>query len=759
MRDLRCLFSFIDDYLKPAINHIRQLPSVRFHDLCVLFSPGDYVCKKGKPNAWRVLQVTGGRSIIGEPSDEVTIKSGNSSPLLLDCYYLDFDGTSYGPVQQRFFIHHFDGTKSIDALDIQLISRLPQAKKIVESLSEQGHHFLQSTKVCRKQYKGPSANTTHSGEKFAGAITPEQIESQIVLDFAQTFLQNPDWKPIIGATDFAESFDGEVVEATRGSQQNNRGTFWCPQPYCCENENFSYDLKYDYKSREDLIAADPVLKSTQRITKPEDIPIEQYRILPHRAFGFVLHSRTWAIFKVGKDFMDAAKDDKNSFKRLELPDGHKRMVRALVETHRRNKQDDGNDTQQFDVVKGKGTGLIILLHGAPGVGKTSTAECVADALGMPLLPITCGDLGVTADTVEDELYRNFQLAQSWGCILLLDEADVFLAQRSKTELKRNALVSVFLRELEFYSGILFLTTNRVGQIDEAFKSRIHMTLYYPQLAYEQTRKIWIMNLQRTLKLKPHLEPEKDDDGNEKITSYGQQLYNQQVNWNGRQIRNAFQTAAALAEYENSLTADGKTKLLIEHFMTVAKASWEFDDYLTRTRQGQSEADMANINFLRADDWVPDGDTGGNSRIHRYNPPIDIRTAYHTSNVSQMPLGNLNPYPAPQQRQPPPAPFGQTLFGGTQTSQGAPGTFNGNMNMAQPPSYAQPPYVPMQASSTPGSMPGTVNQNMMQQPQPQHQAQQQQQQQGQQQMPYYLQGQVSTPSNQPQQQPSLPQSFP
>lgn len=41
--------------------------------------------------------------------------------------------------------------------------------------------------------------------------------------------------------------------------------------------------------------------------------------------------------------------------------------------------------------------------------------------------------------------------------------------------------AVFLRVLEYYAGILFLTTNRIGGFDEAFASRIHMSLHYPQL--------------------------------------------------------------------------------------------------------------------------------------------------------------------------------------------------------------------------------------------------------------------------------------
>lgn len=77
----------------------------------------------------------------------------------------------------------------------------------------------------------------------------------------------------------------------------------------------------------------------------------------------------------------------------------------------------------MDLVRGKGKGIIILLHGAPGVGKTSTAECVADLTERPLFPVTCGDIGETALEVQTNLDHNFQLAHKWGCVLLLDEAE------------------------------------------------------------------------------------------------------------------------------------------------------------------------------------------------------------------------------------------------------------------------------------------------------------------------------------------------
>lgn len=243
-------------------------------------------------------------------------------------------------------------------------------------------------------------------------------------------------------------------------------------------------------------------------------------------------------------------DGQNSgFDDLVIPGEYKKIVKALVKSHAlgsRPAENESRDRQQIDLIRGKGKGLIILLHGVPGVGKTSTAESVASYTGRPLFPITCGDIGQTASDVERNLESIFHLARKWGCVLLLDEADVFLAKREKGGggIDRNALVSVFLRTLEYYSGILFLTTNRIGSFDEAFKSRIHISLYYAPLSEIQTFEVWAMNLNRLSKSNRDIYVDRSE-----IEAFARSQWRDGKRWNGRQIRNAFQTAVALAEYE------------------------------------------------------------------------------------------------------------------------------------------------------------------------------------------------------------------
>ena len=163
---------------------------------------------------------------------------------------------------------------------------------------------------------------------------------------------------------------------------------------------------------------------------------------------------------------------------------------------------------------------------------------------------------------------------------------------------------VFLRVLEYYTGIFFLTTNRVGVFDEAFKSRIHLALYFPPLKQKQTIAIWKVNLKRTLERRRGL-MEADEHG---ILEFAEQQFKKgqptQSNWNGRQIRNAFQTAAALAEYD---AQDHMQKphrgpiycrLVIRHFDIVAQAAEQFDAYIN-TVSGVT-ADRSFHNSIRND---------------------------------------------------------------------------------------------------------------------------------------------------------------
>ena len=98
--------------------------------------------------------------------------------------------------------------------------------------------------------------------------------------------------------------------------------------------------------------------------------------------------------------------------------------------------------------------------------------------------------------VEAILTSIFNIASRWKAVLPIDEADIFMAERSSEHLQLNALVSMFLWQLEQYEGVLFLTTNRLQAFDEAILSRINTSLTYDKLKKDAREAVWRVVIQR-----------------------------------------------------------------------------------------------------------------------------------------------------------------------------------------------------------------------------------------------------------------------
>ncbi|KAI0385085.1 hypothetical protein F5Y04DRAFT_246801 [Hypomontagnella monticulosa] len=212
--------------------------------------------------------------------------------------------------------------------------------------------------------------------------------------------------------------------------------------------------------------ASDVNKSTSAVT---DL---QLVTMPPIIAGFSLAKRCWGYFLI--DDISEIEWSNQAYDDLRIDESKKASIRKILEEHR------SAPVAFDDIIPGKGTGLVFLLHGPPGSGKTMTAETAAESLRCPLYYTTGGELGHNTNEVVERLELMFRRIQRWAAILLFDEADVFMATRREDNIERNALVSILLRTLEYQSGILFLTTNRVSDFDTAFYSRIHIRIeFYP----------------------------------------------------------------------------------------------------------------------------------------------------------------------------------------------------------------------------------------------------------------------------------------
>ena len=151
---------------------------------------------------------------------------------------------------------------------------------------------------------------------------------------------------------------------------------------------------------------------------------------------------------------------------------------------------------------------------------------------------------------------------------------------------------VFLRMLEYYNGVLFLTTNRVGVLDEAIKSRVHLHLRYDKLNESQTLEIFKHNIGRL----KNIELQRKDEADRlfivehEVLGFAETHYRDAVDqdmgrWNGRQIRNAFLIAASLAHLDGDNSPGMQKQLRKQHFDTVAQTTMLYDRFRSSILNG------------------------------------------------------------------------------------------------------------------------------------------------------------------------------
>ncbi|MCJ1262988.1 hypothetical protein MMC22_002858 [Lobaria immixta] len=394
---------------------------------------------------------------------------------LLEVERLDYNGMNFGYTKDHFCIRPYQYHKRIDELRIFPFEYHPNKKAISRALVSRGRKFISLHGIHHRYYEGT-----------AEALSFFRINS-IWGEEDEFPLQSITIKSRI-------MIDTKTFELAKPSQ--------------------AVDLNPQTKID---------------ITKDEHLKLseEDFLICHHKMAGLALSNKRWCFFEI--DNIKEIQYNPDAFETLVLPREQKETILSLVRVH-------ADKRLAFDdIIKGKGKGMIFLLHGVPGVGKTLTAESVADYTQKPLYVVSCGELGVESRSVEENLSYIIQLATAWDAIILIDEADVLLEQRSANNLQQNGLVSVFLRLLEYYDGILFLTTNRISAFDTAFKSRIHLAIKYHPLSIDSRRQLWKVFIARGA---PNGLLHWMNDA--RLGAWAAQ------DLNGRQIKNAVRTAHALA---------------------------------------------------------------------------------------------------------------------------------------------------------------------------------------------------------------------
>ncbi|KAI1056714.1 hypothetical protein LB507_001645 [Fusarium sp. FIESC RH6] len=480
--------------------------AVAFEHAWALFAPGCTVwgSSRGKPVAARF-----------EYGNYVKTRCG--MVYSMNCKGIDWDGKGMGWVDVPMQIGDFIGTVPFSTLSCYPLEYHPKPEAARQLLIERGRKFESLAGYYYKAYSG-TATWYVTAEKSR----QETVNSRVVIDGANWEKMNPEhliYMNYLGHDDNDSDKDADSDD---------------------EDNNDDYDIYADSD------AGKPDVDPENRIKLTE----EELLMTSPIVRGYALKNKRWMEFFID-DVIDVKFNDK-AFDSLVLPEDQKELILAYAQSQVKFK--DVFD----DVISGKGKGIIMLLSGGPGIGKTLTAESVAEEMKVPLYIMSAGDLGADAYDIEENLTRILEMVANWNAVLLLDECDVFLEARSAHDIQRNRIVSIFLRTLEYYEGILFLTTNRVKDMDQAFQSRIHMSLEYPPLDATARESVWRGFLSRAVTVHATA------DGDAAHTITDEEIKKLAgLDLNGRQIKNVLKTA-------NLLACSKEEKVSFKHLRTVLR---------------------------------------------------------------------------------------------------------------------------------------------------------------------------------------------
>lgn len=421
---------------------------------------------------WRVwsIAIQGADWIVDDLADKATGKlhrdrySEESDKYTdLSVYYIDSTGKGFAPVLHQRRVYWYEGERDVTSLPVYPIRFVQDSAQLLQRLRTRGERFrsLVSQPHPTMSFVGWTLIRDPSEEQIKNHLDepinfPEHIDSDVVIDFQEAYQTYPLWEPA-----FFTVFDSFGNKPTSTIDEFGIKT-WAGRDRSKQTaKNYEMIVQTDgieivkavelAESADFLVITRGKMKfADNRRDFPrdrQDLSPEDLTLLPCRVFVYSLRDRKF----VSADIRDLKpiKREKATFEKLKISATHKTQIQSAVYEHfeKKRAQEKGRESNleisDQDFIRGKGRGLVMLLHGAPGVGKTATAEAVADVYKKPLFPITCGDLGIEPKEVEANLTEIFRLANVWDCILLLDEAEIFLSPRAKRDdnLQRNALVS------------------------------------------------------------------------------------------------------------------------------------------------------------------------------------------------------------------------------------------------------------------------------------------------------------------------------
>ena len=445
---LKTLVSYIDeDYMdtKKTLYPLLAAGNITFDLLWALFHPNDIAITScygtwEEPRCFKVEYANKCQSMT------------RGEWYCIEGRYLEYDGKGFGFGDFEVDVDAFKGPRKITSLATYPLKYHKDPEKVKKQIIERGERFVDMDGMHYKFHKGLAFM------KKKKQVLKININGRIMVDPATFRRINPNYpiswiKPketddLFGDSDDEDSEDGCCSCAESSDDEDTHKRRDDLENKFDEDRTPKYKYKWTENERGDPVFLAVEVDEDGEPIRPQHVDrLAENPDLRNKSFtqeellltspvmlGFAFSEKLWLEFSISGVHDITYNED--AFDSLVLPPNQKSIVRALVESHKFHAAKAIDD-----VVQGKGKGLVAVLHGPPGTGKTLTAEGISELLKCPLYMVSAGELGTDPARLEHELQKILDIAHSWGAVLLLDEADVFLEKREVHDIHRNALVS------------------------------------------------------------------------------------------------------------------------------------------------------------------------------------------------------------------------------------------------------------------------------------------------------------------------------
>ncbi|KAG2156425.1 hypothetical protein DEU56DRAFT_234799 [Suillus clintonianus] len=299
---------------------------------------------------------------------------------------------------------------------------------------------------------------------------------------------------------------------------------------------------FGYNHTDDTPFPFPLLRDRSKARDDDVLPVPEADIdlLPRFMPGFDLERKSWGLFDV--DEVEPIKFNESAWKHIVLDESSKDAIEGVVGSFDFSKEATTDEEQ---------TGLVILLHGPSGTGKTATVEAIAEHFRRPLYSLAVCSLPLDTTLLVDTLTSRLDAARTWNAIVLIEAGDILMqTQRLEPIMEEHIRISTTLEFFEQHRCLVFVTARTTCT---AYMSHFAMTIQYPELDADSRQVMWSNML----------------SGEESNISRRDIEELSRVAVNGRAMKNIHKTAKALAR-------SSKQPLSLCHLKTAAKTQGQVE---------------------------------------------------------------------------------------------------------------------------------------------------------------------------------------